>query len=451
MRKTIQPQLSIVHPHFEHEHSRELRVMSDILDEEKETVALVFADLTRFGTKTDIGREGMTAEQVLRCIVIKQMNCFSYEELAFHLADSRSYRAFCRFGINDKTPKKPTLQRNIKRVSPETMEAINRILVRRACKEGIEKGRKVRIDCTVTETNIHYPTDAWLLWDCVRVLTRDMRQVRELTGFSFSDHSRRAKRRHTGIGDCRSQKKRTKLYRDLLKVTLKTVSAADRALEALKQYDAPDLNSLILALALESQLKHYLPLTRQVISQAERRVLLGESVPSTEKLVSIFEPHTDIIKKDRRDTLYGHKLSLSSGASGLVLDCVVLDGNPADSSLSVDMVERQTDLYGRPPRQVALDGGFASKTNLRDIKDLGVKDVAFHKRRGLKVSDMVKSSWVYKRLRNFRAGIEGVISFLKRCFGLDRCTWRSLRSFKAYTWSSVVSANLLLIARHKLA
>jgi IS5 family transposase len=450
MRKIIQPQLPIVHPHFEHEHTLELQVMSVILDEEKETVALVYADLTRYGAKTNTGREGMTAEQVLRCIVIKQMNGFSYEELAFHLADSRSYRTFCRFGISDKTPKKPTLQRNIKQVRPETMEAINRIIVRRACKEGIEKGRKVRIDCTVTETNIHYPTDDSLLWDCVRVLARNMRQVLELTGFSFSDHSRRAKRRYTGIGNCRLKKKRTKLYRDLLKVTFKTVSAADRAIEALKQYQAPDFGSLVLALALESQLKHYIPLTRRVISQAERRVLLGESVLSTEKLVSIFEPHTDIIKKDRRDTLYGHKLSLSSGASGLVLDCVILDGNPADSTLAVDMVERQADLYGQPPRQVALDGGFASKTNLRDIKNLGVKDVAFHKRRGLKVADMVKSSWVYKRLRNFRAGIEGVISFLKRCFGLDRCTWRSLRSFKAYTWSSIVSANLLLIARHTL-
>ena len=450
MRRTIQPQLPIVHPHFEHEHTLELQVISMILDEEKESVALVYADLTRHGAKTDTGREGMTAEQVLRCIVIKQMNGFSYEELAFHLADSRSYRTFCRFGIGDKTPKKPTLQRNIKRVRPETMEAINRILVRRARKEGIEKGRKVRIDCTVTETNIHHPNDSSLLWDCVRVLARNVHQVRELTGFSFSDHSRRAKRRYTGIGNCRSKKKRTKLYRDLLKVTLKTVSAADRAIEALKQYQAPDFTSLVLVLVLESQLKHYIPLTRRVISQAERRVLLGESVPSTEKIVSIFEPHTDIIKKDRRDTLYGHKLSLSSGASGLVLDCVILDGNPADSSIAVDMVERQSNLYGRPPRQVALDGGFASKNNLRDIKGLGVEDVAFHKRRGMKVSDMVKSSWVYKRLRNFRAGIEGVISFLKRCFGLDRCTWRSLRSFKAYTWSSIVSANLLLIARHKL-
>jgi IS5 family transposase len=424
--------------------------MSVILDEEKEIVRLVYADLTRGGAKTDTGRAGMTAEQVIRCIVTKQMNGFSYEELAFHLADSRSYRTFCRFGISDKTPKKPTLQRNIKRVRPETMEAINRILVQRACKEGIEKGRKVRVDCTVTETNIHHPSDSSLLWDCVRVLARIMHQAQELVDFSFTDHSRRAKRRYIGIGHCRSKNKRVKLYRDLLKVTHKTVSAAERATEAFKQYRGVDILAFIIAMGLAEQLQHYIGLAKRVVSQTERRVLFNESVPSTEKVVSIFEPHTDIIKKDRRETLYGHKLSLASGASGLVLDCVILDGNPADSSLAVNMVERQATLYGKPPQQVAFDGGFASKTNLSSIKDKGVEDVAFSKRRGLKVTDMVKSSWVYRRLRNFRAGIEGIISFLKRCFGLNRCTWRSLRSFKAYTWSSIVSANLLFIARHML-
>jgi IS5 family transposase len=192
-------------------------------------------------------------------------------------------------------------------------------------------------------------------------------------------------------------------------------------------------------------------LVKRVISQTERRVLKGEKVPATEKIVSIFEPHTDVIVKDHRDTYYGHKLTLSCGGSGLVLDCVVEEGNPADSTLPVRMVERQEDLFGRPPRQVALDGGFASKVNLRDIKGLGVKDVAFSKRRGLKVTDMVKSTWVYRRLRRFRAGIEGIISFLKRCFGMERCTWRGGTSFKTYAWASVISMNLVLLARHKLA
>ena len=114
------------------------------------------------------------------------------------------------------------------------------------------------------------------------------------------------------------------------------------------------------------------------------------------------------------------------------------------------MITRQTKLYGRPPRQAAFDGGFASKDNLRDLKIDGVKDVVFNRKRGLKVADMAKSSWVYKRLRNFRAGIEGMISYMKRCFGAGLCTWRGLVSFKSYVWGSVVSANLLILARHTM-
>jgi IS5 family transposase len=179
-------------------------------------------------------------------------------------------------------------------------------------------------------------------------------------------------------------------------------------------------------------------------------VLDGESVPAADKIVSIFEPHTDIIVKDRRQALYGHKVCLTAGASGLVLDCVIEDGNPADSTLAVRMIERQIDIYDQPPRQACFDGGFTSNDNLAAIKKLEVVDVAFSKARGIALLDMVKSSWVYRRLKHFRAGIESIISFLKRCFGWHRCTWRSLESFKAYTWTSVVAANLLVLARHAL-
>lgn len=171
----------------------------------------------------------------------------------------------------------------------------------------------------------------------------------------------------------------------------------------------------------------------------------------SEKVVSLFEPHTDIIIKDGRETLYGHTVYLSGGASGLVLDCVIEPGNPADSTLSTRMLQRQTELYGRPPRQAALDGSFTSKQNLREAKGLGIQDVCFAKKRGLKVPEMVKSTWMYKRLRDFRAGIEGVISFLKRAFGLDRCTWRGELSFWSYVWGGILSANLLTLARHQLA
>ncbi len=134
----------------------------------------------------------------------------------------------------------------------------------------------------------------------------------------------------------------------------------------------------------------------------------------------------------------------------MILDCTVLQGNPADSTLAKKMVDRQADIFARPPRQVVFDGAFASKLNLQDIKAAGVKDVAFSKSVGLEITAMVKSSWVYKRLRDFRAGIEGNISFLKRIFGLDRCTWKSWASFQSYVWASILSFNLLVFARHQL-
>jgi IS5 family transposase len=129
----------------------------------------------------------------------------------------------------------------------------------------------------------------------------------------------------------------------------------------------------------------------------------------------------------------------------------VQTGNPSDSTLAVTMIERHRELYGKSPRQAAFDGGFASKSNVVDIKALGVKDVAFSTRCGLAITEMVRNSWVFRKLRDFRAGIEGTISFLKRAFGLDRCRWRGFASFKAYVCGSVLACNLLIVARHLLA
>lgn len=454
MRKMVPDQLHLVPVGIAHIHALELRQMSAVLDQLPEAMKLVHADLVRRpGKKIDAkkGRNGMTAEQVLRALVVKQMNDFSYEELSFHLADSNTYRSFCRLGINQTSPTKSTLQKNIKRVRAETWETINRQIVLHAAAIGIESGKKVRTDCTVVESNIHYPTDSTLLWDSVRVLVRLMSEANELFGLSFTDHSRRAKRRAMGILNAKSNKQRLPLYRDLLKVTDKTLGSAQRIAGELDEVKVGDMMALVRAVALAQQLRHYCDLAKRVISQTQRRVLGEESVPATEKLVSIFEPHTDIIIKDKRETLYGHKICLTAGASGLVTDVVVEGGNPADSTLAVEMVERQRALYGKVPRQVSFDGGFTSRGNLEAIKKLGVEDVAFSKGRGLPITEMVKSSWVYRCLRNFRAGVEGTISFLKRVFRLDRCSWSGFGSFKAYVFGSVLACNLLVVARHLLS
>ena len=440
MRKKIQQQFPIVYPFIDHEHAEELQKMSDLLDRMPRVGDLVFEDLTADVAEIDNGRPGLSGDQVLRLLVLKQMNGFSYDELAFHMADSRSYRSFCRFGIDEKAPSRSTLQANIKRIRPETIERINHMLLGLARADGIENGRKIRIDSTVTESNIHHPTDSSLLYDCVRILARLLVRNREWVDVPVTDHTRRAKRRAIAIRSAKSNRQRKPLYRDLLKVTGKTVHLAERMAQAVGKSDE----------GLAHELQHYIDLTHRVIDQTERRVLLGESVPAAEKVVSIFEAHTDVIVKDRRDTYFGHKIFLTSGRSGLFLDCVVEEGNPADTSLAKEMVERQENLYGRLPRQVAFDGGFASKANLKEIQGRGVQDVAFSKKCGLKVSDMAKSTWVYKQLRDFRAGIEGMISFVKRCFGLGRCLWRGEQSFRSYVWGSVLSVNLMILARRAM-
>jgi transposase, IS5 family len=175
--------------------------------------------------------------------------------------------------------------------------------------------------------------------------------------------------------------------------------------------------------------------------------IAGESVPAGEKLVSLFEPHADIIVKGRRDVDYGHKLNLTTGRSGLILDLVIEAGNPADRERLLPMLERHIAFYGAAPRQAAADGGYASRANLSGAKAWGVRDMAFHKKSGLRIEDMVRSRWVYRKLRNFRAGIEASISCLKRAYGLARCTWRGLDHFKTYVWSSVLAYNLTLFAR----
>jgi IS5 family transposase len=439
-------QLSLTQPWIDHSHARELEAISRMLDEEADMVRLIEQDLVQGIKNPHTGARGMSGDQVLRVLVVKQMNGFSYEELHFHLLDSASYRTFCRFGALEEVPAKSTLAENVKKVRAETLEALNRLLLKRASREKVEHGRKVRIDSTVTETNIHEPSDSTLLWDAVRVLTELLERAKVVAGFAgWTDHTKRAKRRMLGVQRAKSKEKRKPLYRDLLKVSRKVLGYTVAARGALADSSEEKWRRLAY------ELNRYRLLLERVIDQTERRVLKGETVSAGEKVVSIHEPHTDIIVKDGRETLYGHKIYLTGGASGLVLDCVITEGNPADSTLSTRMIERQKEIYGQPPRQAALDGGFASKDNLREAKELGVKDVCFSKKRGLKVPDMVKSTWVYRKLRDFRAGIEGVISFLKRAFGLDRCTWRGELSFRSYVWSGVLAANLLTLARQKLA
>lgn len=442
MRQERIIQTSLFDLFAEHEIGRELKAMSEWLDRQPELLGLVIADLRRHGVKPT-GRDGMPAEAVLRCALLKQQ--LSYEELAFHLEDSASFRAFARLPLA-LCPKKSVLQKTISAIRAETWEQVNRALLIDARQEKIETGTTLRLDSTVSEALMHAPSDSSLLWDAVRVMVRLLKAAGTLPGgtrISWRNHERLAKKRAHAIQHSRGKDRKARLYRDL-------IAAAETTMASVRQVDQ-HLPVSIEAELWRLQAGHYLPLIERIIDQARRRVLGGEAVPACEKLVSLFEPHADIIVKGGRDVQYGHKLNLASGKSGMILDVVIEAGNPADRERLLPMLERHVAFYGKAPQQAAVDGGYASRANLAGAKALGVGDMAFHKKAGLRIEDMVRSRWVYRKLRNFRAGIEAGISCLKRAYGLARCTWRGLEHFKSYVWSSVVAYNLALFARLKPA
>lgn len=428
----------------DHEMGRTLERVSLILDGHPEFLDWIEAELSRGGRRTRRGRAGLACEVVLRCGILKQLWQSDYRDLEFALLDSASARHFARVDPL-RPPRKSALQKSIGAVRAEVWERINRALLEEARGGRVETGRRARIDGTVTETHIRRPADNQLLRDGVRVLTRLMRRARKELGdgaFRLHDHNRAAKRRCLEVSNGRGER-RVEAYRGLLAVVRGTLRYVPGALEAAEARGEP------WAEAWRREVGHYRDLVERVIDQTERRVLGGETVPSGEKVVSLFEPHTDIIAKRGR-VQYGHKLNLSAGGSGMVLDAVVERGNPADSSRLIPMLERHAELYGQAPAQVACDGGYASKANLREAKALGVGDMVFHKKRGLDPLEMASSAGVYGRLRRFRAGMEAAISYLKRCFGLRRCNWRGLEHFRAYVWSAIVTHNLVVLARSRL-
>ena len=446
MRQERIIQATIFEVFAEHEIGRELKAISQWLDEHRGLLSLVAGDLRRHAIQ-ETGRHGLPAEAVVRCALLKQYRQLSYEELAFHLEDSASFRAFARLPLS-WSARKSVLHKTISAISAASWEAINRAAVCSARQSKLESGTMVRIDSTVTQALMHAPTDSSLLWDAVRVMVRLLKQASALPGapsIIWRNHRRLAKKRALAIQYSRGKAQKAKLYRELIAATRATVSTLEHAVQRLAA------GATIQAELWLGQVRHYLPLIERIITQAERRVLAGDAVPSGEKLVSLFETHADIIVKGGREVHYGHKLNLTTGKSGLILDIVVEAGNPADAERFLPMLERHIVRQGTPPRQTASDGGYASLDNLKQAKALGVQDVAFHKKRALTIDAMVKSRWVYHKLKNFRAGIEANISCLKRAFGLARCTWRGLDHFKAYVWSSVVAYNLALLVRLKLA
>jgi IS5 family transposase len=442
MRKTRVAQASIFESYSKHELGVRLKRLSDLLDRYPNLLSLIARDLVD-ASVTNVGRDGLSVESIFRCLLLKQQLRLSYEQLSFHLSDSMTYRSFARLA-HDSTPSRSGLQSTIRRIKPDTLEAIHEILAQSWLEKGILSMEKLRIDSTVVASNIASPSDSHLLNDGIRVLSRLLAKSKDATGVKirFTDQRKSSKSLSFQIFNAKNAEKE-RLYPDLLKRARKVLKQVDRGLQSVRSGagESDQKENWILAM------EHYRDLMQQVIDQTRRRVIDKESVPSSEKLVSLFEPHTDIIVKGFRDVQYGHKINLSSERRGFITYLSIEKGNPSDKDLFLPVLDFHQSTLKALPGSVVADGGYASQANVTEGRGAGIKRVVFNKRVGLTNQAMGVKQKTFDRLRHFRAGIEGNISELKRAFGASKATWKGHDGFKAFVWSAVISYNLTRLAR----
>ena len=432
-----------------------LQAISDFLDDHAEMIERIGRDLRRGLKNPNTGRDGLTPPQVLRSLVLMRIKNWDYRELRERIADGVTLRQFADFYCQ-RVPKHDAFQRAFVRLTPQTLRAINELVVQAAVALGLEDGKKLRVDTTVVETDIHHPTDNTLLWDVVRVVTRLVGQFgqaieRRIKG--FRNRTRAARRRMQALQRMTPTQRhgqQTGKYRELIGITQEVVEGARAVLRHTRNVRVNDLLDELAIEELRKQIAHYCGLGDRVIDQARRRVLNGEQVPNAEKIFSIFEPHTDLIKrgKVRTPLEFGHKVFLAESARGLITQYEVLEGNPCDEHHVEPSLKRHKDAFGSAPELYGSDRGFFSERNVSSCARDGVGLVCIPQRGGTKTPEReaYEKSAAFKNGQRFRAGIEGRISVLFRGRGMKRCLAEGRERFDLFVGAAVLANNLMIIA-----
>jgi IS5 family transposase len=354
-------------------------------------------------------------------------------------------------------PKHDAFQRGIVRLQPQTLVMINDLLIRVAVKLGLEDGTKLRVDTTVVQTDIHHPTDSTLLWDVVRVVTRLVGHLAKALGLrkikGFCNRTRSAHRRMYEIQRMTTKQRGqwlTGTYHELIGIAEDALGSARAALETTANMRGKSVLDNLAVEHLRDEINHYCKLGDRVMDQARRRVLNGEQVLNSDKICSIFEPHTDLIKrgKVRLPVEFGHKVFLAESAQGLITQYEVLKGNPVDEIHVLPSLERHKRTFGKAPELYSSDRGFFSERNLALCKQARVKVACIPQRGGRKSPkrEAYEHSAAFKEGQRFRAGIEGRISVLFRGRGMKRCLAEGRERFELLIGAAVLANNLMRIA-----
>jgi IS5 family transposase len=427
----------------------------DILLADDAIFQAVKADLLRrFPHTADDGRPSTPVEVILRMLIVKHLYNWSFPQTCQLVADSLVLRQFCRLYF-ERVPDQSTLNRWAKLIQRATLHRLLDHIVDLACQLQITQGRKLRIDGTVVETTIHHPTDSTLLNDAVRVLCRALSKAKPLlrpagvAQETFENCRVQARDKMKRIMEVARQKgedatERLKTtYRELLELTSTVVAGAKQVQETLTEQSSSG------AMRVAATLEQFVPLVEQVISQTTRRVLQGEKVPASEKIVSLFEPDTAIIRKGKpgKPTEFGRCVWLDEVEGGIISRYAVLKGNPDEKAQLPPSLDHHMAQFGHPPELLSGDRGIHSAANERYAQQQGVREVVLPKpgRKSAKRLAYEQQAW-FRAGRNWRAGIEGRISGLKRRHGLSRCRYHGDDGMERWVGLGLIAHDLRVIA-----
>lgn len=413
----------------------EFGLLDTLLDSHPELVKFVEMDIVEGCKQSDFGRQDTpSVEQIFRAALYKELKQLDYRDLEYHQTDSRICAQFVK--IDELRPYSFQMyQKYISKIKQEHLQDILIAINRIAINSGIEDLEKLRQDSTVTETNIHYPTNNSLVWDCIKESQRLLYQLQDQAkDLNYRDYTSSAKRIYYKINNTKSGDKRVDLFKKQLTTFTKCINQVSNAIKKKHHCDQP--SQIIIG-----ELESLLPVMKQVYSVTYRKEINKEVVDNADKIFSIYERHTNIIVKGSRQAEFGHKINLSSGKSNLILSCDILSGNPPDKILFQSTLDKVINDYQITPRDSVTDGGYASIENSVYAQQKGIVNIVFNKVVG-SLQNMVSSLSMEKRLQKWRSGIEANISNLKRGFGLRRCNWKGYEHFCSKVLWSVIGYNI---------
>src|ERR1700740_284483 len=403
------------------------------------------------------GRHGIAPDRLLRCCVLKHLKGWSFRNLERELRSNLIYRRFTHFDA-EATPDFSTFSRLFALLSPELTQQIHERVVGVAQEQGVAEGEKLRVDTTAVESNIHYPTDSTLLGDGIRVLSRSLKRIAaecKSGALEVVHHRRAVKYRLLEISraakslTASNRQRLQESYAKLVALTRGVVRQANQTLQRWKNGKLKVVGNLLQGEIQNARLRHFLPLIEKVIAQTQERVL-GGNTHVRDKVLSLFEPHTQVIRKGKahKPNEFGRLVRLDEVENGIVSGYQVLEGNPDDSRSWLPALEQHQALFGHVPQLATADRGFFSAQNEREAEALGVAKVALPARGRLsnKRAKRQKQRWFKLALR-WRAGCEATVSTLKHPFSMVRATYKGEPGFQRYVGWSVIAKNLVSIAR----